>query len=162
MAERRHATRQKSFLRGCVFFNKRRGAMDCLIRDISADGARIIFSGAVSVPDIVELCIPQKEETVRARVKWRRGDEVGLAFTAAEGAAAAPGADDGDLARRSRSSRPRSPRCGACSGSSSTSLAALARTRRSSRVCQSGSPAKRRIHSRRGRRICIDRDLHQS
>ncbi len=100
MAERRHATRQKSFLRGCVYFNKRRGAMDCLIRDISADGARIIFSGAVSVPDIVELCIPQKEETVRARVKWRRGDEVGLAFTAAEGAAAAPGADDGDLARR--------------------------------------------------------------
>ncbi len=62
MAERRHATRQKSFLRGCVYFNKRRGAMDCLIRDISAD--------------------------------------VGLAFTAAEGAAAAPGADDGDLARR--------------------------------------------------------------
>ncbi len=100
MAERRHATRQKSFLRGCVYFNKRRGAMDCLIRDISAEGARIIFSGAVSVPDIVELYIPQKEETVRARVKWRRGDEVGLAFTAAEGTAAAPGADDGDLARR--------------------------------------------------------------
>jgi hypothetical protein len=95
MAERRHATRKKSFLRGCVYFNKRRGAMDCLIRDLSEVGARIIFSSAVNVPDVVELYIPQKEETIRARVKWRHGDEVGLAFPAAAEAPA-----DGDLAQR--------------------------------------------------------------
>ena len=41
MAERRNSTRQKAFLRGCVYFNKRRGAVDCLIRDISDIGARI-------------------------------------------------------------------------------------------------------------------------
>jgi hypothetical protein len=99
MAERRHATRKKSFLRGCVYFNKRRGAMDCLIRDLSEAGARIIFSSAVNVPDVVELYIPQKEETIRARVKWRHGDEVGLAFPAVARAAEAP-ADDGDLAQR--------------------------------------------------------------
>lgn len=99
MAERRHATRKKSFLRGCVYFNKRRGAMDCLIRDLSEAGARIIFSSAVNVPDVVELYIPQKEETIRARVKWRRGDEVGLAFPAAAARAAAAPAD-GDLAQR--------------------------------------------------------------
>jgi len=74
------SVRKKSFLRGCVFFNKRRSAIDCLIRDISDQGARIIFSGAVNVPDIVDLYIPQKEETVGARAQWRRGDEVGLAF----------------------------------------------------------------------------------
>jgi hypothetical protein len=99
MAERRHATRKKSFLRGCVYFNKRRGAMDCLIRDLSEAGARIIFSSAVNVPDVVELYIPQKEETIRARVKWRHGDEVGLAFPAVARAAEAP-TDDGDLAQR--------------------------------------------------------------
>ena len=63
MAERRRATRQKSFLRGCVYFNKRRGAVDCLIREISDEGARIIFSDTVNVPDVVELYIPQKEQT---------------------------------------------------------------------------------------------------
>jgi vacuolar-type H+-ATPase subunit I/STV1 len=99
MAERRHATRKKSFLRGCVYFNKRRGAMDCLIRDLSEAGARIIFASAVNGPDVVELYIPQKEETIRARVKWRHGDEVGLAFPAVARAAEAP-ADDGDLAQR--------------------------------------------------------------
>ena len=38
MGERRQSRRQKSFLRGCVYFNKRRGALDCLIRDISERG----------------------------------------------------------------------------------------------------------------------------
>lgn len=86
MGERRRSLRQKSFLRGCVYFNKRRGALDCLIRDISSEGARIIFSEAVSVPDVVDLYIPQKEQTVRARVQWRHGDEIGLAFPDAMGA----------------------------------------------------------------------------
>ena len=80
MGERRHSTRQKSFLRGCVHFNKRRSAVDCLIRDISDQGARIVFSDAVSVPDVVELYIPQKEQTLEAHVQWRHGDEIGLAF----------------------------------------------------------------------------------
>jgi hypothetical protein len=98
MAERRHVLRQKSFLRGCVYFNKRRGALDCLIRDLSEQGARIIFSEAVNVPDVVDLYIPQKEQTVRAHVQWRHGDEIGLAFPDAKRAAA--GSSDGELALR--------------------------------------------------------------
>lgn len=101
MAERRRSVRKKSFLRGCVYFNKRRSAIDCLIRDISDQGARIIFSGAVNVPDVVDLYIPQKEQTIRARVQWRRGDEVGLAFPQPETARpASPQPQFGDLAQR--------------------------------------------------------------
>ena len=98
MAERRHSARQKSFLRGCVYFNKRRNAIDCLIRDISDAGARIIFSDTVSIPDAVDLHIPQKEQTVRAHVQWRHGDEVGLAFP--DAIRAADGTADGELAAR--------------------------------------------------------------
>jgi len=98
MGERRHSIRQKSFLRGCVYFNKRRNAFDCLIRDISSEGARIIFSDTVSVPDVVELYIPQKEQTVRARVQWRHGDEIGLAFP--DALRAAEGTSQGELAMR--------------------------------------------------------------
>ncbi len=99
MGERRRSRRQKSFLRGCIYFNKRRGAMDCLIRDLSDEGARIIFSDAVNVPDVVELYIPQKEQTVRAHVKWRHGDEVGLDFPDAVRLADAP-PESGELAPR--------------------------------------------------------------
>jgi hypothetical protein len=88
MAERRNATRQKSFLRGCIYFNNRRSAVDCLIRDISSTGAKLIFSDAITVPDVVELYIPQKEQTLRAEVHWRHGTELGVAFAGA--AAAAP------------------------------------------------------------------------
>jgi hypothetical protein len=79
--ERRKATRHKSFLRGTVHFNNRRSALDCLIRDISDYGARLIFSGTVTLPDMIELHVPQKEHTSRARVIWRHGREVGVAFT---------------------------------------------------------------------------------
>jgi hypothetical protein len=97
MSERRVAPRQKSFLRGCIYFNNRRSVMDCLIRDLTDTGARIIFSHAVNVPDIVELYIPQREQTLRAHVKWRRGDDVGLDFTEQE-AAASP--QDTELSKR--------------------------------------------------------------
>ena len=43
--ERRRVARQKSFLRGSVHFNNRRTVVDCLIRDISPNGARLTFSG---------------------------------------------------------------------------------------------------------------------
>jgi hypothetical protein len=82
MNERRTAKRMKSFLRGLIYFDKRRGASSCLIRDMNEEGARIIYSEAITLPDIINLHIPQKEQTLRARVSWRRGDEIGLSFTA--------------------------------------------------------------------------------
>ena len=80
MDERRNATRQKSLLRGRIYFNHNRAAVDCLIRDISETGARLVFSSVVPVPDAFNLYIPQKENTLRAKVQWRHGDEVGIAF----------------------------------------------------------------------------------
>lgn len=95
--ERRRIARQKSFLRGMIYFNNRRSVADCLIRDISPYGARLIFSDTVTTPDLLDLYIPQKEQTLRSQVVWRVGHEVGVAFPQAihpEPAAA------GDLADR--------------------------------------------------------------
>jgi hypothetical protein len=89
MAERRSSPRKKSFLRGCIYYNNRRSSVDCLIRDISEHGARLIFSDTVAIPDVVDLYVPQKEQTLRAHVQWRHGDEVGVAFSQAQDAEAA-------------------------------------------------------------------------
>lgn len=80
MTEHRRATRQKSFLQGRIYFNNRRASIDCIIRDISATGAKLTFSSAVETPATVELYIPNRDETRPARVAWRRGDEAGLEF----------------------------------------------------------------------------------
>ena len=98
-AERRRIARQKSFLRGMIYFNNRRSVSDCLIRDISAFGARLIFSDTVTTPDLLDLYIPQKEQTFRSQVIWRNGHEVGVAFPQAFQAEPAT-AGTGDLAER--------------------------------------------------------------
>ncbi|MFZ3225908.1 MAG: PilZ domain-containing protein [Xanthobacteraceae bacterium] len=82
MGERRGSRRSKSFLRGFVYVSRKRGALACLVRDLSEKGARIVFSDTVTLPDVVELYIPQREQTLHARVEWRRNDEIGLGFTA--------------------------------------------------------------------------------
>jgi hypothetical protein len=80
MSERRSGSRQKSFLQGRIFFNNRRTTVDCLIRDFSESGAKLKFHSLISIPDVVELFIPVKEETRRARIVWRNADEVGVSF----------------------------------------------------------------------------------
>jgi hypothetical protein len=84
MSERRISRRSKSFLQGFVYVSRKRGALACLVRDLSEKGARIIFSDTITLPDQLELYIPQRDQTLRARVTWRRNDEIGLAFFAEE------------------------------------------------------------------------------
>jgi hypothetical protein len=80
MEERRQVSRHKSLLRGCVYFNNRNSTAECLVRDISAHGARLIFADEVLMPDVVELHIPAKDQTLRAQVIWRNVNEAGIAF----------------------------------------------------------------------------------
>ena len=80
MSERRTSTRQKSFLQGRILFNNRRSSVDCLVRDISERGAKLVFSDAVAIPDVVELYLPGKEEVHRVRLQWRKGEEIGVGF----------------------------------------------------------------------------------
>ena len=84
MKELRHYQRAKSFLRGLIYDCRKRGAMDCMIRDLSEDGARIALSDTVALPEVIELDIPQRELRRRARVVWRRNGEVGLCFSQAD------------------------------------------------------------------------------
>jgi hypothetical protein len=105
MNERRTSTRQRSFLQGRIMFNNRRSSLDCLVRDISEQGAKLKFSEAIAVPEAIELFIPSKNETYRARVRWRVGEEVGVAFesdVAKPAQAASPGVTPaaGDLLTR--------------------------------------------------------------
>jgi hypothetical protein len=80
MPERRTSSRQKSFLQGRIYYNNRRSSLDCLVRDVSDTGARLVFSGPVSVPDVVEVYLSNKDEVRRAKVQWRKGGEMGVGF----------------------------------------------------------------------------------
>src|SRR4051794_25722076 len=86
MKERRTQSRQKSFLQGRIHFNNRRSSIDCLVRDFSEQGAKLKVGETVAIPDVLELHIPNRDESYRAKVQWRTGDEVGVIFTTKSGA----------------------------------------------------------------------------
>jgi hypothetical protein len=67
-------------LQGRIFFNHRRTSVDCLIRDFCEHGARLTFSSMTATPDVVELYIPNKDESYRAKVQWRNANEIGVGF----------------------------------------------------------------------------------
>ena len=80
MVERRSSARKKSFLQGRIYYNNQRSSVDCLVRDISEQGAKLVFSDAVAIPDLVELYLPGKDEVHRVRLQWRKGEEIGVGF----------------------------------------------------------------------------------
>lgn len=77
--------RTRTFLKGKVVFNNGMSTVDCLVRNMSGTGAKVEVTGSVPLPDVFELQIPQKGETVRVHLRWRRGDEVGVEFGADPG-----------------------------------------------------------------------------
>jgi PilZ domain len=99
MAERRQASRQKSFLRGLVYPGNSPSAVSCLVRDLSDTGARLIFSAPIAATELLELHIPVKGQRLHGKVKWREGNEIGIAFVG-ENAVEAPPVGDGELAMR--------------------------------------------------------------
>lgn len=101
MSDNRRETRQRTFLKGRIIFNNGASSMDCLVRDMSATGARLALTETATLPEQFELYIPQKERTYRSSLRWRRSDGIGIAFVdesahaaEAHAGAAAPAARD--------------------------------------------------------------------
>jgi PilZ domain len=80
MSELRRETRLRTFLKGRIVFNNGNSSMDCLIRDISASGARLMLSQTATLPDGFDLIIPAKDRTHKATLRWRKADSVGVTF----------------------------------------------------------------------------------
>lgn len=80
MSEHRRELRQRTFLKGRIIFNNGASSMDCLVRDMSASGARLALSQSAILPESFDLLIPAKERTYRSSLCWRRSDGVGIVF----------------------------------------------------------------------------------
>lgn len=97
--EHRIAPRLRALLQARIVFNNGMSTMDCLIRDLSEGGAKLQMSDSIALPDRFDLYIVKKDETRRARLQWRAGDEIGVAFEQAA-TAAQPAAASKDVAQR--------------------------------------------------------------
>lgn len=80
MQERRQYRRGRTYLGGRIAFNNQYCAIECLVRNMSRNGAKRVFEGTALLPGEFELTLPQNGEIRRARVVWRQQGEAGIAF----------------------------------------------------------------------------------
>jgi hypothetical protein len=77
---RRQTRRQRTCLEGRIVFNHRQSTMDCLIRNLSGDGAKITLPDYAPLPDEFEIAVCRRREAYSAKIVWRNTTEIGLRF----------------------------------------------------------------------------------
>ena len=78
--DRRLHPRRKVLKRVKAVFNANRSVLDCVMRDISAGGARLSCDQAQLLPDSFQLVFMAEREMREVRVAWRKLNELGVAF----------------------------------------------------------------------------------
>ena len=78
MVERRTNERRPAYWAGQLRFNQRKSVLDCLVRNASGSGVKLVLTGATFVPRDFELLIPKNHAEYRAKVVWRQSDEIGV------------------------------------------------------------------------------------
>jgi PilZ domain len=80
MSDRREQQRWPAYWAGRIKFKRSGAVAECLVRNTSGSGAKLVVRGAVFVPREFVLHIPKHGIDYRAKVIWRRSEEVGVAF----------------------------------------------------------------------------------
>lgn len=57
------------------------GTIECVIRDVSAEGCKVRLSQPTPLPATLELLMTKTGMIYPAEVRWNKGGEAGLAFT---------------------------------------------------------------------------------
>ena len=84
-SEQRHHTRAHVLRRGKIVFRRGYGVIDCVVLDVSPDGARLRVGVWLALPDRFELRI-DNGVIHEAQVRYRHRDEIGVQFIDARAA----------------------------------------------------------------------------
>jgi hypothetical protein len=84
MENRRHFVRHRTLKGGHLVYDEAAQSADCLIRDLSDQGARIEVADNRWVPSEVVLYFDDGRPSHRCFVRWRRGSVLGIQFTDAK------------------------------------------------------------------------------
>ena len=81
--EARAALRRRTLKAGVVAYSDRHVTIPCMVRDISATGARLRIEGSVTAPDTFELIVSLDGLEADCQIVWRRATDVGVRFLGA-------------------------------------------------------------------------------
>ena len=101
MLDRRQSARDKVIYGGVAEIGERGASEDCVVRNISENGAHLEFSNDVRLPkDQILLTIARKGRSFLAKIIWWRDNFVGVAFSS-ETPYELPGSDLAERLRKS-------------------------------------------------------------
>ncbi|MGA9091358.1 MAG: PilZ domain-containing protein [Bradyrhizobium sp.] len=101
MLDRRQSARDKVIYGGVAEIDERSGSRDCVVRNISENGAHLEFTNDVRLPkDTMLLTVARKGRSFLARIIWWRDNFVGVAFSS-ETPYELPGSDLAERLRKS-------------------------------------------------------------
>jgi len=81
-AEKRCEPRRKVLKNGKIVSSDSSTVLDVVIRDISRGGARIKVTASIDIADEFDLIVPADGLRHPCRICWRKGDQLGVEFTA--------------------------------------------------------------------------------
>ena len=77
----RESARIETFLKAKIVLDDGLSKIDCVIRDLSDNGAKIeVAAAADAIPDKFTLEIPKKNRVHCAEIRWRYENRIGLRF----------------------------------------------------------------------------------
>lgn len=83
LSEKRKARRSSLERRAWIDLGDGSSMVECLLRDISDTGAKLLFTAPKELPDQFILRLSMDGRVARkCRVAWKSGNEIGVAFVA--------------------------------------------------------------------------------
>jgi PAS domain-containing protein len=84
MDERRKGQRSRAFRGGKILLNQKRSVIDCVIRNLSDDGACLQVQTTIGIPADFDLQIEGEATSRPCHLAWQTNTRVGVAFPAAK------------------------------------------------------------------------------
>jgi PilZ domain len=79
--DERRGEHRRRILKGALLqFNNGFGSLECVLRDLSSDGARISMAQTTGVPTRFKLSIAGEKTPIEAIIRWRTPRDMGLGF----------------------------------------------------------------------------------
>ncbi len=78
--ERRRERRNRVLQGATITFNNGYGAMQCIARNMSENGALLAFGEVTGLPNMFDIRFAESKEIRKAHVCWRRKQSAGIEF----------------------------------------------------------------------------------
>lgn len=78
--ERRSERRHRVLKGATITFNKGYGALQCVVRNMTENGALLAFGETTGIPPQFDIKFAGSDEVRRAHICWRRPQFVGISF----------------------------------------------------------------------------------